>query len=211
MIKTCMVEIKAGIFDVGGVLHSNEMPHVKSDIINTLGLSEEEFNNAWRTTSPALGNGEVTEEEFWQNFIKLVKPKGHLPEGESLLVREYRKRVSPNREVLEVVKDLKNDITLVILSNSIDAHVSFLGEIGLFDDFDIKIFSNEVGISKPKQEIYMLTLEKIGSQPEETFFVDDNQENIEAAIKLGIHGILYIDPLNLKNQLQLLGLLTTKE
>lgn len=57
----------------------------------------------------------------------------------------------------------------------------------------------------------MLTLEKTGSQPEETFFVDDNQENIEAAIKLGIHGILYTDPPNLKNQLKTLGLLIPEE
>ena len=46
-------------------------------------------------------------------------------------------------------------------------------------------------MQKPDLEIYRYLLKKLLVKPDETFFVDDNVNNIEAAAKLGIHAILF--------------------
>ena len=40
-------------------------------------------------------------------------------------------------------------------------------------------------------QIYQILLERYALLPQETLFFDDNAENIAAAQKLGIHGILF--------------------
>jgi putative hydrolase of the HAD superfamily len=46
-------------------------------------------------------------------------------------------------------------------------------------------------VIKPDAAIYELFLSRFGLQPEETVFLDDTLANIEAAEKLGIHGIWF--------------------
>ncbi len=55
------------------------------------------------------------------------------------------------------------------------------------------IFSAEVGLAKPDRRIYELALEHLRVQPAEVFFVDDVQENVEAAQALGIAGIRFVN------------------
>ena len=46
-----------------------------------------------------------------------------------------------------------------------------------------------MGVAKPDPKIYKIVLEKLALNPDETVFIDDFIENIEAARKLGMHGI----------------------
>lgn len=59
--------------------------------------------------------------------------------------------------------------------------------------FDEIIISSEVKMVKPNKDIYLYTLKKINSKPEESLFIDDNKRNVDAAIDLGINGFLYTD------------------
>jgi epoxide hydrolase-like predicted phosphatase len=59
----------------------------------------------------------------------------------------------------------------------------------LLDVFDVVIFSAEVRLAKPDPRIYQLMLDKLGVQAAEAIFIDDFQENIDAAQALGIHGV----------------------
>ena len=55
------------------------------------------------------------------------------------------------------------------------------------------VISAEEGFAKPDREIYEITLRKLGSEPQECVFVDDLQENIQAARALGMTGIQHIE------------------
>ena len=44
---------------------------------------------------------------------------------------------------------------------------------------------------KPETEIYTALFERYGLKPKECVFFDDREENIEAAGKLGMHGIVF--------------------
>jgi putative hydrolase of the HAD superfamily len=57
--------------------------------------------------------------------------------------------------------------------------------------FDVLVWSFQLGIAKPDPAIYRHTLDELGSRPEETLFIDDKRENVEAARALGIQAIQY--------------------
>lgn len=95
-----------------------------------------------------------------------------------------------------LLKELKSRYKTFALSNTNEIHVVTInqavkkqfGEMDLRSFFHQTYYSNEVGFRKPEKEIYELVVMKEKLQPDETFFVDDLAENVEAAKKLGFHG-----------------------
>ena len=60
----------------------------------------------------------------------------------------------------------------------------------LFNLFDGIVVSGEVGLMKPDPAIYQYLLETFDLDPDYTIFIDDQEENKEAAEQAGIHTIL---------------------
>ena len=79
-------------------------------------------------------------------------------------------------------------------------------ETDLFDRFQDVLVSGEVGLIKPDPAIYHLALKRFGLAAEEALFVDDRQDNVDAAAALGIGGHLFRDAATLRAELVKLGL-----
>jgi len=88
------------------------------------------------------------------------------------------------------MRRLKKNYRLVVLSNTDTMRFSFIKkkfpEILIFDEY---VLSFEVGFMKPHTQIYKEALKKAEFPAKECVFIDDREENIEAAAKLGINGI----------------------
>lgn len=89
----------------------------------------------------------------------------------------------------------KKGFKLFLLSNTNDLHLQKIKEnSGRFDygqflkQFDGIYFSHEMGHRKPEPAFYKQVLKKEKLKAEDCFFIDDREENIEAAEKLGIKG-----------------------
>jgi 2-haloacid dehalogenase len=53
------------------------------------------------------------------------------------------------------------------------------------------VVSGEEKMIKPEKGIYLTLLERYNLKPEETFFVDDNINNVEVAMSRGIHALQF--------------------
>lgn len=62
------------------------------------------------------------------------------------------------------------------------------------------------GKTKPDPEMYSMFLREYGLSAQECVFVDDSEENVEAAKKLGFAGIVFQDEKTLLNKLNELGI-----
>lgn len=68
--------------------------------------------------------------------------------------------------------------------------------------FEGIVVSGKENTRKPFRDIYDLTLDRFGIEPERSVFIDDNLRNIEAANTIGIHGIRFTSPSQLEENLK---------
>lgn len=72
----------------------------------------------------------------------------------------------------------------------------------MYDGFDTLLLSHEVGLRKPSSDIYDFALDALQASPQTTVFIDDDPENTQAASQVGIHGVTFVSPEQLKNDLK---------
>ena len=96
---------------------------------------------------------------------------------------------------LSFLKSLANSkkYRIFLLSNTNDLHISWIQKTWgrkLFSEFkncfEKFYLSHEIHLRKPNKNIYEFVIESNKLTPEETFFVDDTEENTIMANKLGI-------------------------
>jgi putative hydrolase of the HAD superfamily len=63
--------------------------------------------------------------------------------------------------------------------------------ISFVEKFDGCVFSFREGVVKPDPQIYRILLERYDLQDEECVFIDDTEENVRGAEKLGFKGIVF--------------------
>jgi 2-haloacid dehalogenase len=73
--------------------------------------------------------------------------------------------------------------------------------------FDDIVVSGEVGVIKPDARIFRILLDRNDVSPGEAVFIDDVAANAAAADALGIHGIHFRSPEQLRRELAACGLL----
>lgn len=113
----------------------------------------------------------------------------------------------PIEENVDLIEDLKDKYRLFGLSNwSAESFPIVFNQYPFFKEFEGIVVSGIEKIVKPDERIYTLLLTRYGLIANESLFIDDNQENINAAIKLGFKTIHLKEKVNLKNELQKLAI-----
>jgi HAD superfamily hydrolase (TIGR01509 family) len=62
---------------------------------------------------------------------------------------------------------------------------------GLHALFDDVVVSAEVGMAKPEPAIFRRAVDRLGLAPAECVFVDDWDQNVEAAREVGMRGVIH--------------------
>ena len=73
--------------------------------------------------------------------------------------------------------------------------------------FDGIVVSGEERLLKPDPRLFRCLLERYDIAPGRAVFIDDNRHNVDAAVALGVHGIQFHSPAQLRDELVGLGLL----
>jgi len=66
---------------------------------------------------------------------------------------------------------------------------------------DNYVVSGDVKLVKPDPAIFRLALDRFGIRADETTFIDDNPDNVEAAKQLGMDGIVFTNAASLRAEL----------
>jgi putative hydrolase of the HAD superfamily len=101
---------------------------------------------------------------------------------------------------IRYLEELKKNYKLYLLSNTNEIHrIKFHRDFktdfdySFYDLFERNFYSHEMGMRKPNPQIYLEALREAELIPEETLFIDDMEENIEAARTTGMQ-VLHIRP-----------------
>ena len=114
--------------------------------------------------------------------------------GRSLppLHEEWKKAQATIEANVALVRTLRPEYKLSILSNAdLSLRGRLEGELGLHHLFDDIVCSAEVGMAKPDPAVFRLASERLGIAPEHCVFVDDWDQNVEAARGIGMQAVLY--------------------
>ena len=110
---------------------------------------------------------------------------------------------------VEIARELKGrGVPLYALTNwSSETFPSQRVRFPFLDWFDGIVVSGDEGVIKPDLRIFRILLDRYGVAADESVFIDDNPKNAQAASALGIHGIHFQSPAQLRGELAALRLL----
>lgn len=109
-----------------------------------------------------------------------------------------------------LLKPLKTNYRLFGLTNwSSETFPQVYNRYSFFKEFDGIVVSGKERVIKPNSEIYKILMERYNVIPEQSVFIDDNNENIESAKGIGFLTVFYDKRISLKKELETLGIKTT--
>jgi len=196
---SAMEQIESIIFDWGGVLIDDPAPGRTRYCAAALGVSEEGFVKAQGKFITDFQKGLIGEDTFWRQLCSdLNVPK---PKARSLWTDGFKAAYVPRKEMFSMASRLQeNSYRTALLSNAEVPAMQYFYQ-SRYNMFDVCIFSCSEGTRKPERKIYELTLEKLGSKCEQSVFIDDGPEHVNAAQAMGLNTILFQSIGQVKNEL----------
>ena len=193
------------ILDVGNVLVAWD----PISVFRSLGFAEDDIE--------PIANATINSPE-WDEFDRSARPDEEILESLIQNAPEYEKEILLFWEhvgesirtypyAVEWIEDFKQKgYRVYILSNySSYTYEKTREALKCTELADGRLFSYEVKQVKPEAEFYQTLLKRYELIPEECVFIDDKQENVDGAIKEGIHGIQFQTLEQVKEQLRELG------
>ena len=178
------------IFDYGGVLmnmrwdvsrqleDAHDRP--RGTIVDTLYRTP-----AWHAIERGHGDRAVWLREAHTLLeTRAGRPLPHLHET-------WRQAQYPIDANVALAGSLRPAYRTAVLSNADSSLRARLREGGLHDLFDTIVSSAEEGVAKPEAAIYRLAAARLDLPPATCVFVDDYEVNVEAAVAVGMTGILF--------------------
>lgn len=194
--------IKTLLFDNNGVLTTNDNEGTYQNLATFFGVSTQDLRPKQDSIAVDLDKGKITTDEFYELMQKQMGVNKDLTEIRKVHLGSYKSKVA----VKDYVKTLKGRYELALLTNFGDAFDDANQSWKLEEIFEPnKIFvSCKVGMIKPHNDFFDFALAKLKKQPEEVAFIDDKEENVEAARRMGMKGILFRSIEELKKDIELL-------
>lgn len=187
------MEFDAVLFDIGGVLEVVESMDFSSKYEDLLGLPAGTIAGHTADLWPAGALGLRTEDEIRREMSSRVNLSAAVVEEifEDMWAQYLG---TADIELTNYLAGLRPRLRTGLLSNSFvgarEREETAYGFSGLVDDI---VYSHEVGIAKPDQEIYALACRRLDVDPTRTVFVDDAQIAVDGAAAVGMTTILHDD------------------
>jgi putative hydrolase of the HAD superfamily len=188
-----MKSIKAIIFDFDGVFVNRFTLSSGELFCSRFSVDPEALKAFSSQAAVGLDHGTKKEIDFFSaiiaEFALDVSPK-ELQEffheaDERFLVRDEK--------MFALLKHLNESYLTAVLSNVSRELAARLEGKGLYENFQKRFLSFEMGCAKPEREIFMRTLTSLDLKPDEVLFVDDSQTNINGALECGLLAFRHVD------------------
>ena len=198
---------RAVAFDFGGVMVGTpDRKKVEHFVCESFQMSESDYEKANLEKHQAAESG-VTDEQFWMAF---ARKKGICLSAD--WPQQYKTAIKgasgANAEMYALVEELKEkNVPVALLSNVDERHSKMAREIGLYQPFAPCLLSCEIGVEKPDPRAYEILLRQLNLPSADVVFIDDNQENVAEAQKIGLDAILFQSPDQVRSELKKRALL----
>lgn len=203
--------IRAVVFDYGLVLSGPRAQWAIDAALAVTGLQRDTFEEVYWKFREAYDAGALDGTSYWKKSLEdagiastpamvdeLVRLDGAMwcTANDALVAWQGRLRAA--------------GINTAILSNMGDAvRAAIERECAWVHELDVRVWSHEVGCTKPDARIYAHTLGRLDVEASQTLFLDDREENVAAARLCGMHALPYCTVERLRQDLEATEVLST--
>lgn len=189
--------IKTLLFDNNGVITTDTE---EQDLADLFCVSLEDFKVPHKEIHPEYALGKISVDEYCLRHRAAFNGQQDLEEVKKAHFNSYL--LVPG--VKECLVGLKDQLELAMLTNFGEAFDELNASWKLEDIFDKeKIFiSGKIGFLKPDPQAFLHVVKELNRKPNEIIFIDDRQENVDAAREVGMSGIHFKTPNQFKNELK---------
>ena len=195
-----MSPVEAVITDFGGVLTSPLLDSFAA-FQNSSGISLGSLGRAMAAVAARDGanplfeleTGRITEAQFLGSLAaELTQQLGRSVELHGFGER-YFAHLHPNEHMIHYMRSLRQrGLRLAICTNNVREWESrWRAMLPIDEIFDVVVDSAFVGTRKPEPRIYEITLERVGASADRAVFIDDVEDNCDAARALGIRSVWF--------------------
>ena len=200
-------QVRTIIFDIGRVLVRVDVSRAMQSLAQGISLSPQEIWTAIEK-DPCFQDwqeGRISPRDWHLHLAKRL--------GGSLLFEQFTEawnRALDPQPIQDnsLFESLRKNFRIGLLSNTDPIHVAHLETTFDFFRFfpkSTRTYSCVVGSSKPSPLIFHNALKSLRAKAESSVFIDDVEAYVNAARNLGLLGIHYQDPSQLRTALNALG------
>ncbi len=197
--------IRAVIFDIGRVLIRVDLSRAMAGLSQAIPLTPDELWKALQNDPHWMDwqEGRITPRDWHLHITKRL--------GGSLSFEEFtaawNSALDPEPiQPEEFLAGLARKYKMAVLSNTDPIHMANEeARFSFFRHFPVRLYSYRVGASKPNPLIYREALRGCKVKAQEAVFIDDVPAYVDAAKRLGMHGVVYLSPDQLVADLAGLG------
>lgn len=196
-----MTEIRHVFFDIGGVLGSNGWDgYERQKAIERFDLDAHDFQCRHQEVGGVWEEGGISIDEYLDITV-FHEPRKFT--REEFVEFMYAQSV-PDKEVVEIARELTGHTayTLMTLNNESDELNRYrIVKFGISEIFEAFISSCWLGVRKPTQKFYERGLGIAQADPRTSLFIDDREQNLAPARKLGMGVIHFTSAAQLRSDL----------
>lgn len=183
--------IKNIIFDIGNVILNFNLLNVLPAFTNNKEEQKFIFDNIINSPEwlgyALIDTGYIKKEDA----IEIVKDRTNHTNDKLIsdFWNNYNDYALVDQNVIDLIKKLKdNNYKVYLLSNINPYTYEFVKTSGLFDIVDGYVLSYLEHKIKPYDSIYKTLISRYNINPDESLFIDDKEENVKTANRLGMLG-----------------------
>lgn len=192
MIKN-IDKIKNIVFDLGNVILNVDFQATEREFKRSGFENFEELYTQARQIKlfDQLETGMISPDKFRDDLKRMT----NIPVSDEMINNAWNKMILDfPEERIKFLEQLKQHYRIFLLSNTNKIHFDFYTDnfrkqygYSFSDLFEKMYVSFQIGMRKPNRDIFEYILKQSNLIPEETLFIDDTSEHVEAALKCNIN------------------------
>ena len=145
--------------------------------------------------------------EEWCAEVGAVVAASHRVDSQAVADAWFTATWEIDLGVVDLLEAVRSLVPVALLSNASTHLQKDLDLCGIGDAFDLVVGSAEIGIAKPERGAFLSATTGLGVAPGRALFVDDRQENVDAASAVGMRAVRFTGVEDLRELLLSLDLL----
>ncbi|MDP3027760.1 MAG: HAD-IA family hydrolase [Nanoarchaeota archaeon] len=201
-------EIKAIVFDIGGVLLKEQGSELRKYLAKRYDFDSKKFSEFWMKNLTKSYTGRMHYKDFFKQLIKKLRINTHSEDLIDSWIKIRGKTSKLDKEVEKIIKALRKKYVVGCLTNTTRLNDKVKIRKEVYSLFDVKVTSLNARSKKPQLKIYKLLAKKLNKNKislKETVFIDNEKRNLLPARKRGMKTILFKNNKQLIKDLKNLG------